>query len=209
MNKEQLAEAAAKGDEQAFLQIMNGEKQQMMRIAYAYLRNEADALEAIQETVCRAWLKRHALKKPQYITTWLIRILIHVCTDELRRRKRAIPADMRQEPVQAGMEDDRELQSGAAGAEDRLDIAAAVELLEEPYRDVIRLKYYEDLTVLDIAGILQRPDGTIRTWLHKGLKQLRKYMVRTEEVQMSDGREGQAQTGQFGQGKESAAQGDL
>ncbi|MCQ6562212.1 sigma-70 family RNA polymerase sigma factor [Paenibacillus mendelii] len=177
MNKKQLAEAAARGDEQAFLQLMNNEKQQMLRIAYAYMRNEADALEAIQETVCRAWLKRNSLKKPGYISTWLIRILIHVCTDELRRRKRTIPADTRQESLQGGMESDHHSLDETDAAENRLDIAYAVEQLEGPYKDVIRLKYYEDMTIVDIADILQRPDGTIRTWLHKALKQLRKYMA--------------------------------
>ncbi|RAV23222.1 sigma-70 family RNA polymerase sigma factor [Paenibacillus contaminans] len=171
MDKKQLAAAAVKGDEEAFLQIMNDERQKMMRVAYAYLRNEADALEAIQETVCRAWLKRKTLRQPQYVTTWLIRILIHVCADELKRRKRSA----------ALSEDDGKNsfnQDDIASAAERIDMAKAISRLEKPYKDVILLKYYEDMTITDIAEVLQRPDGTVRTWLNKALVQLRKHFNR-------------------------------
>jgi len=173
MNKEQLAAAAAKGDEQAFLQLMNSQREQMLRVALAYLHNEEDALEALQETVCRAWLKKHSLRKPQFMTTWLIRILIRVCTDELRHRKRAVSRNMAEAEGNHTISHNRQVKDDAGTVVDRLDIEEAVKGLEEPYRGIIILKYYKDMTITDIADVMQRPDGTIRTWLHKALKQLR------------------------------------
>jgi len=183
MNKEQLAAAAAKGDEQAFLQLMNSQREQMLRVALAYLHNEEDALEALQETVCRAWLKKHSLRKPQYMTTWLIRILIRVCTDELRHRKRAIARNMAEAAGNNRTGQNWQVNVDASTTEDKLDIEAAVKGLEEPYRGVVILKYFKDMTITDIADVMQRPDGTIRTWLHKALKQLRiRLAVQKEDV---------------------------
>ncbi|MFD0712210.1 sigma-70 family RNA polymerase sigma factor [Paenibacillus sp. GCM10027626] len=170
MDKKRLAAAAAKGDEEAFLQLMKCERQQMLRIAFAYLRNETDALEAIQETVCRAWHKRRALREPQYMSTWLIRILINVCSDELKRRKRSKAMS---EYVDGGA---YIAADETAHSDERLDVAKALAFLEKPYRDVILLKYYEDMTITDIARVMERPDGTVRTWLNKALMQLRKQM---------------------------------
>jgi RNA polymerase sigma-70 factor (ECF subfamily) len=61
----------------------------MYKIAYSYFGNEQDALEAIQETTCRAYNNFHKLKQPQYFKTWLIRILINYCIDEKKRMKKS------------------------------------------------------------------------------------------------------------------------
>ncbi|MFD1957064.1 hypothetical protein ACFSL6_23525 [Paenibacillus thailandensis] len=61
MEADQLAAAGIEGDEHALLQRIELDKRKMYGIAYAYLRNETDALEAIQETVCRGQ-QRHPFK---------------------------------------------------------------------------------------------------------------------------------------------------
>lgn len=66
-------------------------REQLYSIAYSYLRNRNDALEAMQEMTCRAWIKRKTLKDPKAFKSWIIRILIYVCIDEQRRRKRSMP----------------------------------------------------------------------------------------------------------------------
>ncbi|ASS66891.1 MULTISPECIES: sigma-70 family RNA polymerase sigma factor [unclassified Paenibacillus] len=179
MDKTRMAAAAAKGDETAFIQLMDAERQRMYRIAAAYLQREADIVEAVQETVCRAWLKRRHLRKPEFMTTWLVRILIRVCSDELARRKRMDATGSIHEQLE---------QDGASGWPDeasevdsRLDMDEAVRRLDQPYRDVIVLKYREDMTLTEIAGILGKPDGTVKTWLHKALKMLRAALAAAEK----------------------------
>lgn len=175
-----LAALAAKGDEGAFVALVTMEKMRMLRIAVSYLRSESDALEAIQETVCRAWLKRRDLKQPKFFATWLIRILINVCTDELRNRKKRTVVDDVNRYGGKGQEQQWYDLAGAAAI--GLDMSHAVDQLSDHYRNVIILKYYEDMTITAIAELLNKPDGTIRTWLHKALKQLHSFMRRREEV---------------------------
>lgn len=163
MNLEQLVLEAQKGDNHAFYQLMQMHKERLYRVSYAFLRNEQDALEAIQETTCRAYLKLTQLKQPAFFSTWLTRILIHCCIHEQKRQQRW------------NMEDrDRELaDSRVDHTDDRLLLQDAMAKLSPAQRQIIILKYFEDLTIREIATLLDHPEGTIKTWLHKALGALR------------------------------------
>lgn len=165
--------ADLRGDDEALLRRIEIEKSKMYGIAFAYMRNEADALEAIQETVCRVWLKRRGLRDENYFTTWMIRILINVCMDERKKRKREKPSPA----------DQLERMGTAQEPTERMGMAEEIAKLPPNYRMVIVLKYYRDMTITDIAELLEKPDGTIRTWLHKALKQMKAEMGSREEVQ--------------------------
>ncbi|WP_214626613.1 sigma-70 family RNA polymerase sigma factor [Paenibacillus agaridevorans] len=149
--------------QETLLARIQSEKDKMYGIAFAYLRNEDDALEAIQETVCRVWSKRKSLKDSRYFTTWMIRILINVCMDERKKRKREMPSDSAIKDVAGPGQESIE----------RLGIEEQLAKLLPHYKMVIVLKYYRDMTITQIAEMMEKPDGTIRTWLHKALKQLR------------------------------------
>ena len=73
----------------------------------------------------------------------------------------------------------------------RLDVQTALDRLEPKYKQVIILKYYEDMTLTEIAEATGKPLGTVKTWLHKALTQLRPLMNAGEEgVQNGAGYEG-------------------
>lgn len=167
-------------DRERLLARLELEKGKMYGIAYAYLRNETDALEAVQETVCRAWIHRKSLRNTQYFSTWLIRILINVCMNEKKKRKRMIPSRTAQLiEAKAKAESGQEAEKDSV---DRLYMEEQINKLPPNYRMVIVLKYYRDLTIHQIAEMMDKPDGTIRTWLHKALKKLRIDLGEQEEV---------------------------
>lgn len=85
MNKANTADLALM-DEEVFFERLASEHRKLYTLAYSYLRSEADALEAVQEASCRAWMKRKQLKNEQAFTPWLLRITINCCMDELRRK---------------------------------------------------------------------------------------------------------------------------
>lgn len=58
----------------------------------------------------------------------------------------------------------------------KLEMLWAVEQVKPKYRHVLLLKYYNDMTLPEIAELLRKPEGTVKTWQHKGLKQLRTIM---------------------------------
>ena len=152
-------------DEEYFSNYLSGQQRKLYSVAYSYMRNEADAIEIVQEATCKAWMKRKKLNSEESFTPWLIRITINCCMDELRRKKRVFPVDRWvKEP------------SDEMKRNDRMDLERAMNRLKKKYRHVVMLKYYQDMTVPEIAKILQKPEGTIKTWLREGLIQLRKYL---------------------------------
>ncbi|MEI0736191.1 sigma-70 family RNA polymerase sigma factor [Paenibacillus sp. JTLBN-2024] len=162
MSDPELTAAACHGDEEAFYALVSGLKRKLYGIAYSYLGNEADALEAMQEAVCKAWANCAKLKEPSAFEAWLVRILIRCCIDEQKRRKRTLPLTFDKGERMAEMVSDS-----------RLDLHQAMGRLRPKYRHVLVLKYYQDMTLAEIANVLDKPEGTVKTWLHQGLKQLR------------------------------------
>jgi RNA polymerase sigma-70 factor (TIGR02954 family) len=164
-----LVKRAKKGDDEAFYQLITVHKMQLYRIALTYLRNEHDAMEAIQETTYRAYKGLRKLREPKYFSTWLIRIMMNYCRDQLKKNKRLVL-------------DDTILQSAQGPAEKSyLEIEEAILKLDEKYRRVIILKYLEDMKIEEIARTLNHPKGTVKTWLHKGLVALRRQFTEDEE----------------------------
>lgn len=163
MEERERAAAACRGDEAAFYEIITAQKRRLYRIAYSYLHNEADALEALQEAVCRAWSKSGSLRDPDLFVPWLIRILIHCCVDEQKRRRRVVPYEKIDRPDPSVMVSDS-----------KVDLERALEKMKPKYRHVLMLRYYEDMTVAEIARVLDCPEGTVKTRLHQALKQLKR-----------------------------------
>lgn len=167
MTDETLAARAKKGDDKAFYALIQTYKKPLYKTALAYLKNEADALEAIQEITFRAYKSIKKLKEPRYAKTWLTRIMINYCADELKRRKRTISG---------------ETESGATENDEsiRLIMEEGISKLNPNYQNVIILKYFQDLTLTEIAITLDKPEGTVKTWLHKALTELRKQWEKEE-----------------------------
>lgn len=161
---EEKVRAAQSGDDEAFYELMLQHRERLYRVAYPYLQNEGECLEAIQEVTYRAYRELPKLKEPQFFSTWLIRILINDCHDRIKRNQRFISQETL--PELATEHDGLDI--------DRLDISEALSRIEPKYRTILQLKYFEDMTVVEIAHTLNKPEGTIKTWLHQGLKGLRK-----------------------------------
>lgn len=159
-------------DEEVFYEKVSQQKRKLYSIAYSYLRNESDSLEVLQEATFRAWTKRKSLKDAERFVPWLTRILINCCNDELKRRKRAnVVESVRSDDGIMEMKSDR-----------RLDMEQALDGVKPKYRQVLVLKYYKDMTLTEIAEVLNKPEGTVKTWLNKGLKQLREKMKRKGDL---------------------------
>lgn len=176
MNNELLAFAAKRGDDEAFYSLITQYEEKLYRIAYTYLKNETDALEAVQEVTCRAYMHIRKLKEPNYFGSWLIRILMNYCADELKKRERR-----QGERKSSSITTEPHLGSGETALLEKMLLESAVEQLDANYQKVIQLKYYHDLTIIEIARTLEKPEGTIKTWLHKALGGLRKGLEKDGE----------------------------
>jgi len=164
MDAVQLVAQAQKGDGVAFAELLGPYQSQLYRIAFSYVKNREDALDVVSETVYRAFVNLRNLKQASHFNTWLVRIAINQAINLRRQRQRV---------VVTGDVDAVPISGVGVDADEWIDLAAAVEKLDDDQRAVIILKYYEDLTLAEVAEILERPLGTIKTLLHKALRILR------------------------------------
>jgi RNA polymerase sigma-70 factor (TIGR02954 family) len=161
LDTEQLVKQAIKGNDDAFLQLIHTFKVDLYKTAISFLRNEEEALEAIQEVTYRAYKGIHKLKESSYFKTWLIRIMINYCNDQLKKQKRVV---INQEVLNS---------IGVLENHSEWELKDVMLGLDGRSREILTLKYFHDLKIKDIAGTMQCPEGTVKTWLNKALKALR------------------------------------
>ena len=80
--------------EQAVERALTEGYEKYYRLAYSYVHNEADALDIVQEAAYKAILKSDSLKEPQYVETWVYRIVINEACSFLRSRKESVDVDL-------------------------------------------------------------------------------------------------------------------
>lgn len=131
------------------------------RVCFAYLGNAADTEDAVQEVFIRYLKSAPAFTSGEHEKAWLIRVAGNLCKDMLRSAaRRNVPLDEAPEPQ---------------SPEPLVDETLAVVLkLDEKYKDVVYLYYYEGYTTDEIAAMLARPPSTIRSHLSEARAILRR-----------------------------------
>ena len=93
MNNEFLIRRAKKDDKDAFCRLMDEHLQCMYKMASAYLKNDEDVADAIQDTILSCYENLRSLKQNRYFKTWMLRILINKCKDILKQKKQVTYTD--------------------------------------------------------------------------------------------------------------------
>lgn len=153
--------------ESRILAASRTEINRLYRLAGLLLGNAADAEDATQEALFRAWRSARSLREGSQVDAWLDRILVNVCRDRLRRR-RAIRF--------IALTDDQAGHSADAFQIllDRDEVLRAMTQLNPDQRIVVILHYWGGLTLTEIAARTGWPEGTVKSRLHHALEQLRK-----------------------------------
>jgi len=158
----EIEQKAIEGDDEAFLAVIRLHKESLLRAALAFLKDEHAAIEALQEVTYRAYKKIHTVKEPAYLKTWLTRIMINYCQDQLKRRKRIISDNRLQETF---VHQDQSF----------LELKEALGMLSNEDQQLIYLKYFQNTKIKEIAALEKIPEGTVKSRLHTVLKKLRLY----------------------------------
>jgi RNA polymerase sigma factor (sigma-70 family) len=128
---EYLIKRAKKKDPDAFTELMHQQMQMMYKVGKLILSSDEDIADAIQETILTCWEKLDTLKNILYFKTWLTRILINKCNDQIRKQKNCFPIE-------------QVIELSAPNTDfDNLKWNETLNLLDEKYRLVIILYYIE------------------------------------------------------------------
>jgi len=161
-----LVEQAQRGDREAFTRLAFELSDRLFAVAHRILRDFDSAGDALQVTLLRIWRDLPTLRDPSLVEAWAYRVLVRACHDELRKLRRQAPA-LHLLAVDGAEEDP------AISIADREQLDRAFQTLTTEQRAAIVLQYYRDLTLSEIADVLQVPIGTVRSRLHYAKRALR------------------------------------
>lgn len=150
-----------------FCRSVQSAKESMFRLAWAILRNEADCEDAAQSAILKAYEKLPSLRDQSKFRPWLLRILQRECFSILKKRGNTLPLEEGQEPPVEDTHRD-------------MDIIPLFYALPPGERAAIVLFYYEDMSIRDIARLMDVREGTVKSWLSRGRSHLKVMMERKE-----------------------------
>ncbi len=133
-------------------------------MAYSYARNQEDALDIVQNAVCKALESYKNLRNADAVKTWFYRILINESLAAIKQRKKELLSDDNPQKEEAYYE---------KGYEQQDDIKEELDRLEEDIQTIIRLRFFEELSLKEISEITGLNLNTVKTKLYRGLKLLR------------------------------------
>lgn len=168
---ERLLGDIARGDRRAFQALYGATSAKLYGVVLRISRDAGLAQDVLQETYVKVWTRAGRYRGSEGSPIgWLVAIARNTAIDGIRRRS----------DIALGMDADgrsvvEDLAAAVAGPdpEDTRALKGCLEALEEPQRDCIVLAYCWGSSREELAEKFDRPVGTIKTWLHRGLLNLR------------------------------------
>lgn len=182
--------AAQRGDREAFDRLVEAHYRSVYNTAYRMLGTSSAAADATQTVFLRVFEALSSFRGDASFSTWLYRITMNVCLDELRRRKHQ-PLSLTEDDEDGETVGERDLPDDSAQpartAEQRelqRLVHAALSRLPEDFRTIVVLYDLRGLSYQEIAEVLDIPLGTVKSRLNRARQALREEMA--EHVELFD-----------------------
>ncbi len=188
MNKtdEELITAYLAGDEGAFALVVQHHLKSVYSFAFRLTGDEAE--DIVQDTFLKAWknVRRYDSSSAKF-KTWLMRIARNTAIDHLRRKKPETFSHFENEqgdsPFENAFDDEPLPDELAARADDARAVQNALEKLSPLHREVILLRYMNQLSFEEIGAVLSESSNTMRSRNRRALAELRRHL---EEVHQNE-----------------------
>lgn len=173
-----LIRRAQAGDVESFSTLISGSLDRMTRTSMAILGHDADARDAVAETIASVWRELPRLRDAAAFEAWSQRILIHACRRTLRNRARV---RIREVDVAAAA---WVAQGPGLGLPDevahRQALERAFERLDADDRALLVLHHLDGRPLADLAAVLDIPIGTAKSRLHHARAALERALARED-----------------------------
>lgn len=140
------------------------------RLAYSYVENQEDALDVVQNSVCKALEHYGDLKNENAVRTWFYRIIVNESLRVIHERKK--------ERWTEGADEDCYYEEKGFDIHD--DLYEHINRLDEDVQTIIKLRFYEDMPLKEIAEIMEINLNTVKSKLYRGLQTLKVSMKEDE-----------------------------
>ncbi len=185
----QLIARCRQGDVEAFETLIAAYEKKVLSTAYAMLGNHEDASDAAQEVFLKLFASIDKFGEQSSFSTWLYRVTVNVCYDELRKRKYRSENTVSLTPDETGESAQLQLADKNAGplelaeqAELRDALRRAIASLGEQYRTVIILREIQGLEYQQIADILHCSLGTVKSRMSRARRMLADKLIKNKEL---------------------------
>jgi RNA polymerase sigma-70 factor, ECF subfamily len=164
-----LTRKVARGDIEAFSQLVREHSGLVYRVA-ARILGDSDAQDATQEVWIRVWRNVKSFRGESAFSTWLYKITVNTCLSAYRRKQsreaRETGEDLAHLPVPPSIEDDPE--AATVAGERREELLRALERVRPEHRAALVLRHMEGLSYVEVAQVLEVPEGTAKGWVNRG-----------------------------------------
>ena len=184
MDERELIQKAGSGDAYAFEQLMTAHEGKMYAVALRMCGNREDAQDCLQEAMLRVYRAMAGFKGQSSFSTWVYRITMNSCLDELRRRKArtSVSLDAMLESGFSPSDDGDTPEQSSLRAEQRRALERAIAELPEDMRAAIVLRDIQGCSYDEIAEALDANVGTIKSRISRGRERLRGVLSEQPEL---------------------------
>jgi RNA polymerase sigma-70 factor, ECF subfamily len=173
-----LVQAAQKGDMGAFEELVARHREKIYARAYSMMRNEDEAIDLSQEAWVKGWQRLGQFHGESSFGTWMTRIVINLCLDQLRKQKRHRAESLEELDEESGGAE-RQMPviavnptAGMERAELRQRIDQALGQLSHEHRTALVLHEFEELEYKEIAKVMGCSIGTVMSRLFYARRKL-------------------------------------
>jgi RNA polymerase sigma-70 factor, ECF subfamily len=187
---EQLVRAAKKGDMRAFEELVARHRDKIYARAFSMMRNEDEATDLSQEAWVKSWQRLKQFQGDSSFGTWMTRIVINLCLDQLRRRKRQRTESIEEMSEESGGVE-RQMPVVNPNPTERLErgelrkkIDQALSQLSHEHRTALVLHEFEDMEYKEIARTMGCSIGTVMSRLFYARRKMAVLLanLKTEEL---------------------------
>ncbi len=184
LREKQLIQKAKKGDEKSFESLILGCRTKAYNIAIRYLKNEEDALDALQESFIKIFRHLNSFKEDSRFDTWVYRIVVNTCNDMLRKNSGRKITDSIFRKDDDNKETILEIPDSTTSPEEVYDkkekseyILSCLDKLNQDQKEIIILRDIQGFSYDEISEILNCSVGTVKSRINRSRFRLREFLM--------------------------------
>ncbi len=170
-------------NKEVFRQLVEDYKDKVVNTCFGFVHQQEDAEDIAQEVFVEAWLNYHKFRGEASLSTWLYRIAVNKSLDALRKRKTRKYIDLIKNLLHLNNEDHNQIKESNLDPLQKIEteereqvLINALDLIPVNQKIAITLAKYEDLSMKEIAEVMETTESAVESLLSRAKVSLRKHL---------------------------------
>lgn len=182
MNEQEIIERIRNGDMTAFDELYSSYKTKVLQMAYLMTGDESIAMDIAQEAFVECYLSLKHLREPAYFRTWFYKIVRRTASRYIKKERRIIPTEGIEELVDAN-----KIEMDPYKERDLSELMISqINKMSYRKRATLILYYYNELSIKEIAKVMGCFEGTVKSRLNSGRRELKKSLMHEHYIEKGE-----------------------